>query len=107
MSKSKTTTKNKKNNDGAYPVPKPTKILHPGILLGELYLKENNITQSQLARMLKCSTTKVNEIVNGKRAITPNFAIALEIALGTSAEMWVRMQADYDLHQARKKRKAG
>lgn len=107
MSKSKTTTKNKKSENATYPVPKPAKILHPGVVLGELYLKENNITQSQLARMLNCTATKINEIVNGKRAMTPEFAIALEKALGTSAEMWVRMQADYDLQQARKKKKAG
>ena len=45
----------------------------------------------------------INEIVNGKRGISPTFAIVLESVLGTSAEMWVRMQAEYDLWEARQK----
>ncbi|MCM2281426.1 MAG: HigA family addiction module antitoxin [Bdellovibrionaceae bacterium] len=43
------------------------------------------------------------EIVNGKRSISPEFAIILEKVLGTTAEMWVRIQAEYDLWLARKK----
>jgi addiction module HigA family antidote len=43
----------------------------------------------------------VNEIVNGKRGVSPEFALVLERELGTSAEMWVRMQADYDLWAVR------
>ena len=44
----------------------------------------------------------LNEIINGKRGISPDFALVLETVLGTTAEMWVRMQADYDLWKARK-----
>jgi addiction module HigA family antidote len=40
---------------------------------------------------------------NGKRGISPQFAIVLETVLGTSAEMWARMQAEYDLWEARLK----
>ncbi len=79
--------------------PKP---LHPGHVLDEVYMKEMNLNQSQLARKCKCSPRKINEIVNGKRAISPEFAIVLEKVLGTTAEMWVRMQADYDLWNARR-----
>ena len=43
----------------------------------------------------------INEIVNGKRGISADFAIVLEDVLGTSTEMWVRMQAEYDLWEAR------
>ena len=50
-----------------------------------------------------CSPHKVNEIVNGKRGISPAFAIVLESVLGTSAEMWVPMQAEYDLWEHAKK----
>jgi addiction module HigA family antidote len=52
---------------------------------------------------LGCSPRKINEIVNGKRAISAEFAIELESTLKTSASMWVRMQAEYDLYQARKR----
>lgn len=77
--------------------------LHPGIVLYEVYMKELGLSQSALAARLGCSPRKVNEIVNGKRGVSPEFAIALEKELRTSASMWVRMQAEYDLYQARKK----
>lgn len=84
------------------PVKNP-KPMHPGTVLEEVYMSEMGLNQSQLARMLGCTHAKINEIVNGKRGITPEFALVLERELGTTAEMWVRMQADYDLHVARQK----
>ncbi len=80
--------------------PKP---MHPGVVLNEIYLKEMGLNQSQLAVKCKCSPRKINEIVNGKRAVSPEFALILEKVLGTTAEMWVRIQAEYDLWMARKK----
>lgn len=78
--------------------PKP---LHPGQVLDEVYMKEMHLNQSQLAKKCECAPRKINEIVNGKRSISPDFAITLEKVLGTTADMWVRMQADYDLWVAR------
>lgn len=80
--------------------PKP---LHPGQVLFEIYMKEMGLNQSQLAEKCKCSPRKINEIVNGKRAISPDFALVLEKVIGTTPEMWVRMQAEYDLFIARKR----
>ena len=80
--------------------PKP---MHPGQVLSEIYMKEMGLNQSTLAEKCGCSPRKINEIVNGKRGVSPDFAIVLEKVLGTSAEMWVRMQAEYDLSLARKK----
>jgi addiction module HigA family antidote len=80
--------------------PKP---MHPGQVLNEIDMSEMGLNQSQLAVKCKCSHRKINEIVNGKRSISPEFAIELEEVLGTTAEMWVRMQAEYDLWVARKK----
>lgn len=77
--------------------------LHPGKVLSDVYMTEMGLSQATLAKRCGCSPAKVNEIVNGKRGISPSFAIALESALGTSAEMWVRMQAEYDLWEARLK----
>ena len=77
--------------------------LHPGKVLSEIYLAEMGLNQTRLAKRCGCSPGKINEIVNGRRGISPAFAIALESALGTSAEMWVRMQAEYDLWEARAK----
>lgn len=78
--------------------PKP---MHPGAVLSEIHMKEMNLNQSELARKIGCTHAKVNEIVNGKRGVSPEFAISLEKILGTTAEMWVRMQAEYDLWVAR------
>jgi len=77
--------------------------LHPGKVLAEVYMTQMGLNQTALAKLCGCSPRKVNEIVNAKRAISPSFAIVLEAVLGTSAEMWVRMQAEYDLWEARLK----
>lgn len=77
--------------------------MHPGKVLSEVYMSQLDLSQTALARQCGCSPRKINEIVNGKRAISPSFAIVLESVLGTSAEMWVRMQAEYDLWEARQK----
>ena len=80
--------------------PKP---MRPGQVLAEVYMSEMGLNQSELAKLCKCSPRKINEIVNGKRGISASFAIILEEVLGTTAEMWVRMQAEYDLFEARQK----
>lgn len=80
--------------------PKP---MHPGVVLNEIYMKEMGLNQSQLAEKCDCSPRKINEIVNGKGSISPEFALILEKVLGTTAEMWVRIQAEYDLWVARKR----
>ena len=80
--------------------PKP---MHPGQVLAEVYMNEMGLNQSELARMCECSPRKINEIINGKRGISASFAIVLEQVLGTTAEMWVRIQAEYDLFEARRK----
>lgn len=81
---------------------KNLKPMHPGVVLNEIYMTEMGLNQTQLAEKCKCSHRKINEIINGKRSISPEFAIVLERVLGTTAEMWVRIQADYDLWIARK-----
>jgi len=77
--------------------------LHPGKVLAEVYMSELGLNQTTLAQRCGCAARKINEIVNGKRGISPSFAIVLESSIGTSADMWVRMQADYDLWKARLK----
>ncbi len=77
--------------------------MHPGEVLKNIYMAEMGLNQSALAKACGCSPRKINEIVNKKRSISASFAIILEKTLGTSAEMWVRMQAEYDLWEARQK----
>ena len=78
--------------------PKP---MHPGRVLAEVYMNELGLNQTQLAELCDCAPRKINEIVNGKRGISASFAMVLEEVLNTTAEMWVRMQAEYDLWVAR------
>ncbi len=80
--------------------PKP---LHPGVVLAKVYMSEMGLSQTALAELCGCSHRKINEIVNQKRSISAEMAIVLERVLDTTAEMWVRMQADYDLWVAREK----
>ncbi|HLE10514.1 MAG: addiction module antidote protein, HigA family [Bdellovibrionales bacterium RIFOXYD12_FULL_39_22] len=77
--------------------------LHPGKVLASIYMEEMGLNQTTLAKLCECQPRKINEIINGKRGVSAEFAIILEKALGTSAAMWVRMQAEYDLWEARQK----
>ena len=81
--------------------PKP---MHPGRVLREIYMREMGFNQTQLAEAIGCAHRKINEVVNAKRSISPAFALDLERVLETSAEMWIRMQAEYDLAVARRRR---
>ena len=100
MSKLKTTTKGRKKTGV-----RDSNPMHPGSILSSYYMTEMNLNQTQLAEKIGCSHRKVNEVVNGKRGITPDFALDLERVLGVSAEMWVNMQAAYDLWVARQKKR--
>jgi addiction module HigA family antidote len=79
----------------------------PGELLLEEYLKPMGIGQVEAARRLGISLNRLNEIVLGKRGITADTALRLSRLLKTSPQLWMRLQADWDLHQAmRRQRKA-
>jgi addiction module HigA family antidote len=79
----------------------------PGEILLEEYLKPMGIGQVEAARRLGISLNRLNEIVLGKLGITADTAIRLARFLKTSPQLWMRLQADWDLHQAiRRERKA-
>ena len=80
----------------------PTPI-HPGIVLAEVYMKDMGFTISAIAVLCKCSRGTISAIINKKAAVSPRTAVMLEQALGMRAEVWVRMQAEYDLKVAREK----
>lgn len=71
--------------------------IHPGEILQEEFLGSMNISQSQLARDIDVPHRRINEIVNGKRAITPDTAMRLSVYFGTTAEFWMNLQITYDL----------
>lgn len=74
---------------------------HPGEVLEEEFLKALGITQVALAEHIGVSVQRVNELVRGKRGMTPDTAWLLAQAFGTSPEFWLNLQAAYDLSQAR------
>ncbi|WP_333987210.1 HigA family addiction module antitoxin [Providencia huaxiensis] len=71
--------------------------VHPGIVLRE-YLEGISVTEA--AKALEVTRTTLSRILNGNSGISADMAIRLEMALGASAEMWVEMQAQYELWQA-------
>lgn len=75
--------------------------VHPGELLLEDFLKPENITAYGLAKAIGVPAPRIYEIVKGRRAITADTALRLAKALGTSPELWLNMQAHYDLEMAR------
>lgn len=82
---------------------KETKIppVHPGEVLLEDFLKPLGISQYRLAKEMKVYPRKINEIVLGKRGITADTALRLSRYFGTSAELWMNLQALYDLEKTR------
>ena len=80
----------------------------PGEILLQEYLKPLGIAQIEAARRLEISLNRLNEIVLGKRGISADTALRLARLLKTSPQLWMRLQADWDLHQAmqREARKA-
>lgn len=76
--------------------------IHPGEVLLEEFLRPLGISQNRLARAMGISPRRINEIVQGQRAITADTALRLARALGTSEQFWMGLQTDYDLEEARK-----
>jgi antitoxin HigA-1 len=75
--------------------------IHPGEVLLEDFLKPMGISQYRLAKAIHVPPRRINEIVHGKRGISADTAIRLSRYFGTSAELWLGLQADYDLELAR------
>jgi addiction module HigA family antidote len=78
---------------------------HPGEILLEEYLRPRGISQVELARHIGVPVQRVNELVRGKRGITPDTAWLLAQALGTTPELWTNLQALRDLANHRPQRR--
>lgn len=72
---------------------------HPGEVLKELWLEPLGLTLTEAAIRLGVTRKTISKIVNGRGAITPEMALRLEIAFGTSAQAWMNLQTAYDLWQ--------
>jgi antitoxin HigA-1 len=85
--------------------PKKRSPHHPGVLLNEKFLKPMGITQLKFSQHLGWPYPRVNEIIRGKRGITPASALAFSDALGTSPELWLNLWSNFELYQAKKDHK--
>ena len=84
----------------------PVNPFHPGEMLLEEFIIPNGWTQAYLAEKLGWTKAKLNELINGKRGITADTALDLSEVLGTTAKLWMNLQATFDLDRAMKKRNA-
>jgi len=82
-------------------IPKKRIPTHPGQVLLEDFLIPMEIPQTQLADHLKVPLQRINELVNGKRGVTPETAWLLAAAFKTSPDFWMNLQAQHDLARNR------
>jgi addiction module HigA family antidote len=82
----------------------PFKPTHPGSLLKE-ELECRNISQTRFSKKLKLPNSAFNEILNGKRPITTDFALLMEASLNIPAYLLIGLQTDYNLHVAKNDKK--
>ena len=73
--------------------------IHPGLILKE-ELKTRGLSAAAFGLKLRVAPQRIQEIVGGRRAITPETALRIGRALGTGARLWLNMQQAYDLSQA-------
>ena len=81
-------------------LPKNRAPTHPGEMLLNEFLEPMMITQSDLAYRLGVSFPRVNELINGKRGMTPDTALRLARLFGMDADFWLNLQRDWDLWHA-------
>ncbi len=78
---------------------------HPGRTIANACLEPLGLTVPAGARVLGVTRPTLSNVINGKAGISPEMSIRLEKAFGSTADAWLRMQAAYDLAQARKREK--
>jgi addiction module HigA family antidote len=83
-------------------VPTNREPIHPGTILLEEFLIPMDLTQRELADGIQVPYQRVNELVNGRRGITPSTALRLSRYLGTSPDIWLNLQQRWDLYHAQR-----
>jgi addiction module HigA family antidote len=83
-------------------VPKHRAPTSPGEMLLEEFLNPLGMTQGELAEAIRVPYQRVNELINGKRGVTPATALRLAKYFGTSVDFWMQLQLRVDLFQALK-----
>ncbi|MEQ9302200.1 MAG: HigA family addiction module antitoxin [Cyclobacteriaceae bacterium] len=76
---------------------------HPGEVLKTLWLEELNLTITATAKALNVSRVAISQIVNGRRGISHDMAFRLSKAFGTSPDLWMDLQRDFDFWKAKER----
>ncbi|MDF5710450.1 MAG: HigA family addiction module antitoxin [Nostoc sp. S4] len=87
-------------------IPKKRPPTHPGEILLQDFLEPMGISQTELAQGIHVSFQRINELVNGKRGVTPSTALRLSKFLGNSSEFWLNLQQNWDLYHVLKAEEA-
>jgi antitoxin HigA-1 len=74
-------------------------LIHPGEILLEEFLKPLNVSQYELAKRIGVPARRINEIVHGKRSITPDTALRMSRAFDMSPTFWLNLQERFDLER--------
>ena|SRR5438105_6751353 len=83
-------------------IPTNREPTHPGEMLLEEFLIPMGLTQRELAASIHVPYQRINELVNGKRGVSPSTALRLAKAFGTSPDFWMNLQLRWDLYHALK-----
>lgn len=75
---------------------------HPGEMLSEEFLIPMGLSQRELAKAIRVSHQQINELVNGRRGMTPSLALRLAKYFGVSADFWMNLQLRWDLYHAQR-----
>lgn len=78
----------------------PSSPIHPGEMIKD-EIEFRGITQKALAAEIGVPASVLNEVLNGKRAVTTEYALLLEAALGIEADLWLRLQLEYNKQVAK------
>ena len=81
----------------------PSNIIHPGEMIKD-EIEYRGISQKALAAEIGVPASVLNEVLNGKRAVTTEYALLLEAALGIEADIWLRLQTEYNKQVAKSNR---
>ncbi len=82
-------------------IPKNREPVHPGEMLLKEFLIPMSLTQRELADLIHVPYQRINEIVNGKRGVTPRTSLRLSRFFGTSEAFWINLQLRCDLYAAK------
>lgn len=87
--------------EGDFFIPEDRAPTHPGEMLTEEFLQPLGMTQRELADCMGVHVPRVNELITGKRGVTPETAAMLARVFDTSERFWLNLQSAYDLYELR------